>query len=55
MAMNLGIGIDYDLGSSNAVSLGLVFQNGLLDVTTDHAFADNTKINTLNLKLGIIF
>jgi hypothetical protein len=55
MAMNLGIGIDYDLGSSNAVSLGLVFQNGLLDVTTDHAFADNTKINTLNLKFGIIF
>lgn len=55
LAMDVGIGIDYDLGSSNAVSVGLVFQNGLLDVTTDNAFADRTKINTLNLKLGIIF
>lgn len=55
LAMDVGIGFDYDLGSSNAVSVGLVFQNGLLDVTTDNAFTDRTKINTLNLKLGIIF
>lgn len=55
LAMDVGIGFDYDLGSSNAVSVGLVFQNGLIDVTTDNAFADRTKINTLNLKLGLIF
>ena len=55
LAMNIGIGFDYDLGSSNAVSVGLVFQNGLLDVTTDNAFSDRTKINSLNLKLAIIF
>lgn len=55
LAMDVGIGFDYDLGSSNAVSVGLVFQNGLIDVTTNNAFADRTRINTLNLKLGIIF
>lgn len=55
LAMDIGIGFDYDLGSSNAVSVGLIFQNGLIDVTTDNAFSDRTKINSLNLKVGIIF
>jgi hypothetical protein len=54
-AMNVGIGFDYDLGGSNSLTTGLVFQNGLLDVTTDNAFSDKTIINSLKFKLGLIF
>jgi len=55
LAMNVGIGFDYDLGGNNAVSTGLIFQNGLMDVTTDNAFSDKTIINSLKLKIGLIF
>jgi len=55
LAMNVGIGFDYDLGGNNAISTGLVFQNGLMDVTTDNAFSDKTIINSLKLKIGLIF
>jgi len=55
IAMNVGIGFDYDLGSSNAISAGLIFQNGLIDVTTDNAYSDKTIINSLKFKIGLIF
>jgi len=51
LAMNVGLGYDYD----NAFSVGLIFQNGLIDVTTDNYFNDKTIINSLKLKLGLIF
>jgi len=55
LAMIIGAGFDFDLGGSNAVTAGLVFQNGLIDVTTDNTFADKTIINSLKLKIGLIF
>ena len=55
LAMNLGAGFDFDLGGNNAVSTGLVFQNGLIDVTTNNAFNDKTILNSLKLKIGLIF
>jgi len=55
LAMNVGAGFDFDLGSSNSVSAALIFQNGLIDVTTNNAFNDKTIINSLKLKIGLIF
>jgi hypothetical protein len=55
LAMNVGIGFDFDLGTSNSISAGLTFQNGLIDVTTDNAFHDKTIINSLKMKVGLIF
>lgn len=55
LAMNVGAGFDFDLGGNNSVTTGLVFQNGLIDVTTDNAFTDKTIINSLKLKIGLIF
>jgi hypothetical protein len=55
LAMNVGIGFDYDLGGSNSFTTGLIFQNGLMDVTSDNAFSDKTIINSLKLKIGLIF
>lgn len=55
LAMNVGIGFDYDIGGNNSVTTGLIFQNGLMDVTTDNTFSDRTIINSLKLKIGLIF
>lgn len=55
VAMNVGVGFDFDLGGSNSLSAGLIFQNGLIDVTTDNYFTDKTIINSLKLRLGLIF
>lgn len=55
LAMNIGLGFDFDLGGNNSATAGLIFQNGLIDVTTNNAFADKTVINSLKLKIGLIF
>lgn len=55
LAMNIGLGFDFDLGGNNSATAGLIFQNGLIDVTTDNAFSDKTVINSLKLKIGLIF
>lgn len=55
LAMNVGAGFDFDLGGNNSLTAGLIFHNGLLDVTTDKAFTDKTIVNSLKIRLGIIF
>lgn len=55
MAMNVGLGFDFDLGASNAVSAGLIYQNGLADVTTDNAFSDKVNVNSLKIRLALLF
>jgi len=48
--------VDFDLGGNNSVTAGLIFQNGLVDVTTNNeAFADKTILNSLKIKIGLIF
>lgn len=55
LAMNVGVGFDFDLGGNNSASAGLIFQNGLVDVTTDNYFTDKTILNSLKIRLGLIF
>lgn len=55
VAMNVGAGFDFDLGGNNSVTAGLIFQNGLIDVTTDNYFTDKTIINSIKIRLGLIF
>ncbi|MGE5394865.1 MAG: porin family protein [Candidatus Saccharibacteria bacterium] len=55
VGMNVGAGVDYEIGASNSASIGLIFQNGLSDVTTDNAFVDKTIVNSLKVRLALIF
>lgn len=55
LGMNVGVGFDFDLGGNNAFSAGLIFQNGLTDVTTNNYFVDKTIVNSLKIRLGLIF
>lgn len=56
LAMNVGAGFDFDLGGNNSITAGLIFHNGLMDVTTDNnTFTDKTIINSVKIRLGLIF
>ncbi|MGV8091682.1 MAG: porin family protein [Mangrovibacterium sp.] len=55
MAMNLGIGVDFDLGSDNALVVGIIFKDGLTDITKNHYNDGKTTVNSVILKLGLIF
>jgi len=55
LAMNVGVGFDFDLGGNNAFTCGLLFQNGLIDVTTENALHDKTILNSLKFRIGVVF
>ena len=55
LAMNLGIGADFDLGSGNALSFGVILKDGLTDVTKEHSADGKTTVNSVVLKLALIF
>ncbi len=55
LAMNIGIGSEFDLGGANSLTLGLIYKNGLVDVTTDNAFDEKTTLNSLTFKIGLVF
>ena len=55
LGLNVGLGFEYDLGGNNAFTAGLVFKNGFLDVTSNSEINDHAIINSLMLKLGIVF
>lgn len=55
MALNIGLGFEFDLGGNNAITTGLIFKNGFLDVTSNSDISDKTIMNSLKLNLGIVF
>jgi len=54
LALNLGAGANFDLGSGNSLAVGIIYKNGFLDVTKDQ-MSGRTTVNSLMLKLGLIF
>lgn len=55
LSMNLGTGADFDLGSDNALSFGVILKDGLTDMTKDHFNEGKTTVNSVVLKLALIF
>ncbi len=55
IAMNVGVGSEFDLGGNNAISLGLVYKNGFLDVTDNGVFNERSTLNSIVFKLGLVF
>lgn len=54
MALNLGLGAQYDLGDRNALILGLSYKDGFVDVT-NRGMGEKTTVNSLTFKLGLVF
>lgn len=55
LAMNVGLGFDFDLGAANALSVGIIYKDGLTDITKDRSHDGKITVNSVNLKLGLIF
>jgi hypothetical protein len=55
IGLNVGGGLEYDLGHGNAITGGLVYSNGFSDVTTNSSVEDVTTIKVLRIRLGFVF
>ena len=55
IAMNVGVGSEFDLGGNNAISMGIIYKNGFLDVTDNNAFDERSTLNSIVFKLGLVF
>ncbi len=55
IAMNLGAGANFSLSADNALVIGVIFKDGLTDITKDHYHEGKTTVNSVIFKLGLIF
>jgi hypothetical protein len=55
LGLNLGAGIEYDLGGKNSLTGGIVFSNGFIDTTTNSSVKDDTALRVIRLRLGFVF
>ena len=55
VGLNLGAGIDYDLGHGNGLTGGLIYSDGFSDSTTKPKQKNNTSLNILKIRLGYVF
>lgn len=57
IGMQIGAGVEIPFSDKNALVLGLVFNNGFIDVTKNGSWGDDGRVNMNNLafKLGIFF
>ncbi len=52
---HLGAGIEYSLGGSNALMFGVLFNNGINDITKRSGFNDKAILNRFVFEIGFIF
>lgn len=55
IGLNVGGGIDYDLGNRNYLTGGLVYTSTFFDTTSNPTVKDMTTLNTLRIRLGFVF
>lgn len=53
--LNVGGGIEYDVGHGNALTGGLVYSNGFTDITANKSVKDVTTLKVLRFRLGFVF
>ena len=55
IALNIGTGLEYDLGHGNALTGGLVYSNGFTDITANTAINGTTTLKVVRLRMGFCF
>lgn len=55
IGLNVGAGLEYDLGHGNAITGGVVYSNGFTDATTNKDSDDATTLKSLRLRVGFVF
>ena len=52
---HFGGGIEYSLGGETYLHAAIFYTSGLIDITTNDDIDDYSKLNSINLRLGINF
>ena len=57
LGYHIGGGFEYSLGGSTAFTVGILYTNGFIDITSDdgNKAKDKAILNSMTLKLGMIF
>ncbi len=55
LGLNVGAGVEYDLGDKNSITGGIIYSGSFNDVTSNSDISDKTTINSLRIRLGFIF
>ncbi len=56
LAYNVGAGLEYAVGGSTAITFGVIYTKGFIDVTKNNNNAnDKAVINSVTFKLGVLF
>lgn len=55
MGYSVGAGANYYFSKNTALTFGLIFTNGFIDVTTNESVSDNAYLRTVTLKIGVLF
>lgn len=55
LSMLMGGGLEYDLGGSTAINIGIQYANGLTDATRLKGISEKTIFNSLRLVIGVMF
>ena len=55
LGLNVGIGLEYDLGHGNALTGGIIYSAGFLDSTKNSGINDETTLNVIRFRVGFVF
>ena len=55
IGLNIGAGMEYDLGKGNALTAGVIYSDGFSDLTKNPGIRENTSLNVMRLRLGFVF
>ncbi len=55
IGLNVGGGLAYDLGHGNALTAGIIYSNGLNDLTTNSSVSDSVLLKSLRFRFGFVF
>ena len=54
IALNIGAGANFNIGSENSIIMGIIYKKGLLNQTKNN-IDGKTTLNSIQFKLGLIF
>lgn len=55
LGYNVGAGANYYFSQNTAITFGLTYTNGFIDVTTNESVEDNALLRSIALNIGILF
>ncbi len=53
LAYHIGVGVEYSIGGSSAISVSIIYTNGVLDITNREE--DKIHLSNVALKVGLMF